>query len=108
MKSLQETLKINCIWEVDKVEIYPTPGKKVVEVTFRNDTELSTLKIFNPTTLSFLDELMDYWDLYITDLNKTESNCLEFGRYQIEFFDEDCSTFELICDNVEYEGFGQR
>ena len=107
MNIIEKTLRINCIWEVSKIEIIPKPGNVMVNIDFRNNSQNGYLKITNPLNLSFIDELIHFWDIEISDTNVTENNCLEYGRYQVELWDEDDPISEFTCDLIEYKGFGR-
>ena len=68
-----------------------------------DDGQLYLLKFVNPQPLAVLVEAFDCYEVRVIDRNATEAAQLEFGRYRIEFWDEDDPVGEVVADGFDYE-----
>ena len=103
MKTVDKEMHINCKWEVSKIEITPQSGNVRVNVLFQNEDESGAISFLNPSNLSFIEELVNYWDIYVKDLNQLHNSGLEFGSYEVDIYDEDNSVKGFFCDQIEYD-----
>jgi len=73
-----------------------------VRITMLHD-DLSSfeLSMQQPRPKNALFEYDCWWEIKIYDKNIQENSCLEYGRYHIDFLDEDCIIDSLVCDAYE-------
>ncbi len=73
------------------------PREAVVQFELKGRPE--SIIIANPEPLNALmAALENCYGIRVFDRNIEEGNCLEFGRYRVEFWDEDNPIADLLAD----------
>lgn len=84
--------------EVTKLIVIRVPLSITVE--FTDGAELSSIRFTNPLPLSTTTEAIHCWQIRIVDRNASGMQ-LEFGRYNVELWDEDNPVAQFTIDTFE-------
>lgn len=84
---------------IDQIVVRVSQHPREAVIEFNLDGQPRSLQLINPRPLSALMEVFDdCWSIRVIDKNLEEGNCLEFGRYRVEFWDEDGPAVEFLVD----------
>jgi hypothetical protein len=79
----------------------PTVHRRLV-LTIESAASRRCFALINPEPLADLSGLMDAWAFRILDRNREGESGVEFGRYQLEYLDDDdAAPRHIQADRVE-------
>jgi hypothetical protein len=78
-------------------------GARTASICLWHKDRRFLLKFVNPQPLAALVEVFDCHEVIVTDRNAAEAAQLEFGRYRVEFRDEDNPIGDVVADDFDYE-----
>lgn len=85
------------------VKNYPIPIRREAKITVKASGIKYAITLVNPQPLFELASAFDNcyeWRMF--DLNSVNSAQLEFGRFQLEFWDEDNMLAQVYADQLDY------
>jgi hypothetical protein len=79
----------------------PTVHRRLV-LTIESATSRRRIALINPEPLADLSGLMDAWAFRVLDRNREGETSVEFGRYWLEYLDDDdAAPRHIQADRVE-------
>jgi hypothetical protein len=84
---------------VKRLEISQYPRISIID--FECDGQLLKLELVDPLPIGMMCAALGTWQIKIIDKNR-EGNCLEFGRYLVQFWDEDNPIAEVTVDSYRF------
>lgn len=104
-----------CAWqspyptEVTEVCLRAVPSEATLTLLAGDQRTEFTLTLKDPRPLtSMCEALEECWQVHVIDTNSEQGGCLKFGRYRVEFWDEDGLFAALECDDYELRARGAR
>lgn len=85
---------------IDVTKLVAVRFPPTVAIDYAYGDEIHSICFTNPLPMSAVTESFDCWQIRITDRNAFGAQ-LEFGRFNVELWDEDNPTLEFTVDSFE-------
>jgi hypothetical protein len=91
-------------YDINVIDIRLFNQPRLVEININKGNVDTKITLINPVNLGSLTELLDdCWELRIIDKNKLDNAQLEFGRCELEIWDEDNTIGTIQCDGYSID-----